>query len=455
MDYSNNMEETIKRRIYFERKFIYDKLVVLFLIWTVLQEIVLGLTYQAISSVSFVKALLYAKDVAMVLLFAYAVIFRIKNKRSKYFKLMVFYFVWILFEFFYGVVVGKSEIGNAAASVRGFLLLPCFIVIGYSIKNKNYFSKKVVWFIESFLVFIAFVGIMEFALDYLVGTKEFWVNTIGIGKYLNEIKGQSIDRFYEGLPGNFYGYNNGVFFAQKRLVSLWAGPLTAGYVLLIPFLYFLIKVLNCKKSYLKFIVCTLAVVLTYTRAIILFAGIAAFILIVFYKKYYKSLYLIIPLGIVFVVWKFNSIMSYLYDGSTMGHISAIKDSIKQVSLFGSGFGTFGSYGNIGTESTYLSCMGQMGIIGLVMYLVLNWWLLKRLRQIYKSTKNNFALALYIAQIVYLFTGLISEQLIASTTISPFYIIAGSFIARYPVVKKAVVVKKESAQIGAKQVEAVC
>jgi len=428
------MEAVVKKQSVKNRKFIYDKLVVLFLIWTVFQDIGLSLLYRFIPSIPFVKFLLYAKDIAMVLLFAYSVIFKWKHKESKYFKIMVFYFFWVLFAFFIGVYVNKASVANAAASARGFILLACFVTIGYFISDKKTFKKKVIWFLDKFLIFVALIGILEFVLDAVVGTKGFWLNTVGFTDYMVDIKGQE-GRLVDGLPGNFYGSYGGEFFSQKRLVSLWGGPLTAGYVLLLPFMYYFIRVLNGKKGYLKLFICVVSLILTYTRAIILLAGLAAFILIVFYKKHYKLLAVLIPIGIIFFVWKFDSIFTYIYDGSTRGHILAIVNSLKHISFFGSGFGSVGIYSDVGTESTYISCVGQMGIIGLILYLVLNWFLLRTLRRIYITTKDSFALTLYVIQIIYLFTGLISEQLIASTTISPFYIISGSFIANFKFVKK--------------------
>lgn len=424
--------ETNKRS---NKKYLYDKFVVGFLIWSVLQDIVLGFLYTIIPSITFIKVLFYAKDVMMVLLFLYALFFRIKNKHNKYFYWMAFYLFWVFLQFVVGII-NHASLLDAMASLRGFILLPCFFVIGYSAKNTIYMSYKTKKFISRFLIFIAIIGICEFAVDTLLfSTKDFWRNTIGFTNYMTDIKGQG-DRLVYGLPGNFYGHYGGDFFSQKRLVSLWGGPLTAGYVLMMPVIYYLIEVINNKKGWICLTVSTVALILTYTRAMIVLCVFMAFMLVIFYKKKFKLLLIIIPLGIFVVVWKFNAISKYLFDGSTYGHIISVINSLKQVSLFGTGFGTFGIYSTVGTESSYISCLGQMGIIGLFLYLGLNLYLAKRLRILYLATKDNLALALYVMQLIYILSGFISEQLNASTTMLPFYIISGFYVAeKSPLLRK--------------------
>ena len=422
------MEATLTNKKINKCIYWFDRFAFLFLIWSVLQDIVLGFLYTFIPSEPFIKVLFYLKDIMMVLMFIYAVL-RLTRKNNKYFKIMVFYFLWVFFEFLFGVLVNKASIMDAAASTRGFILLPCFFLIGYSIKNKDYFTKKFTWFLEKFLIFVAIVGIVEFLLDLVIGTKGFWLNTVGFTAYMTDIKGQA-DRLVFGLPGNFYGSYGGAFFSQKRLVSFWGGPLTAGYVLMMPLMYYLIKVLNEKKGWIKLIISAVAIILTYTRAMILLCAIMAFFLIVFYKKNYRLLLIVIPIGIVFIGWKWSSIVAYLYDGSTYGHIISVVNSFKQISLFGTGFGTFGIYSSVGTESTYLSCLGQTGILGFILYLMLNIYLARRLRILYLLKKDNLALALYVIQLIYMASGLISEQLTASTTMLPFYIMSGFYVGKY-------------------------
>lgn len=422
------MEQVLTCVNHKQRVYHFDRLVMLFLIWTVLQDIVLSVLYRLIPSASFIQILFYLKDIMMVLLFAYG-FFKIKHQNNKYFKALVFYLIWVVFEFLIGITLSKTGIANAAAAARGFVLLPCFFVIGYTIKNKDYFMKKVDSFLCRFLLVVALIGIAEYIIDIRMGTKDFWTTTIGFTNYFTDIKGQG-DMLYLGLPGNFYGYQNGEFFAQKRLVSLWGGPLTAGYVLLIPLIYHFMKIINEKKGFIKFAIYMAAVILTYTRAIIIISIFVMLIMIIFYKKHYRLLLIIIPAIGVFVGIKFNAIIDFLYDGSTMGHINNVVNSFKQVNVLGTGFGTFGGRSSIGTENTYLTCLGQTGILGLILYVLLNYYLAKRLRIIYLLKKDNLILALYVVQICYLITGFISEQLTASTTMAPFYIISGFYVAKY-------------------------
>ena len=422
------METYLKEIKKQNQSFVYDKFVVMFLIWSVIQDFLLGFLYTLIPYIPLFKVLFYSKDIMMVALFLYALFFRLNNRNNKYYRLLMIYLIWIFIMFVVGITSG-SPLLNAAASVRGFMLLPCYFVIGFSIKNKERFSKKAKGFIETFLTIVAIIGILEYVLDLLIGTKGFWIHTIGIGNFITDIKNQG-DRLVSGLPGNFYGYSNGVFFTQKRLVSLWGGPLTAGYVLMIPFVYFLIQIINEKRGFIKFLINATAIVLTYTRAMILLCALIAFILIVFYKKKYKLLLIVIPVAATIIAWKYDRIITFLFDGSTTGHISNVITSLKHINILGLGFGQFGGYSSIGTESTYLSCLGQMGILGLVLYLLMNIYLAKKLRIIYLMNKDNLALTLYLAQVIYLLSGFISEQLLAATTMMPFYIISGSYIGYY-------------------------
>lgn len=406
----------------------FDRLVMLFLVWSVLQDFVLSFLYTLIPATGFIKFLFYLKDIMMIVLFIYGFT-RIKHRNNKYFKALVFYLIWVVFEFIIGITLGGASIFNVAAAARGFVLLPCFFVIGYTIKNKDYFMKKLTRFLGVFLLVVALIGIFEYVLDIMIGTKSFWTNTIGFTKYFTDIKDQG-DMLYMGLPGNFYGYSNGVFFSQKRLVSLWGGPLTSAYVLLLPLIYYFVKIINEHKGYIPFLIYFVAIILTYTRAIILISIFMILSLFIFYKRHYKLLLILIPAIGVFIGVRFNAIIDFLYDGSTIGHINNVVESFRQVNILGTGFGTFGGRSSIGTENTYLTCLGQTGILGLILYLALNLYLAKRLRIIYLLKKDNLALALYVVQLSYLITGFISEQLTASTTMMPFYIISGFYVAKY-------------------------
>ena len=421
------MEQVLTRLNKSQRTYHFDRLVMLFLVWSVLQDFVLSFLYTLIPATGFIKFLFYLKDIMMVLLFIYGFV-KIRHRNNKYFKALVFYLIWVVFEFIIGITLGNASIFSAAAAARGFVLLPCFFVIGYTIKNQDYFMKKVNRFLCVFLLIVALLGIFEYVLDVTMGTKSFWTNTIGFTKYFTDIKEQG-DMLYLGLPGNFYGYNNGVFFSQKRLVSLWGGPLTSAYVLLIPLIYYFVKIINEHKGYIPFAIYFVAIILTYTRAIILISIFMMLSLIIFYKRHYKLLLILIPAAGVFIGVKFNAIVDFLYDGSTIGHINNVVESFRQVNILGTGFGTFGGRSSIGTENTYLTCLGQTGILGLLLYLALNIYLAKRLRIIYLLKKDNLALALYVVQLSYLLTGLVSEQLTASTTMIPFYVISGFYVAK--------------------------
>ena len=116
------MEDMVRKEK--ESKIVYwfDRLAFILLIWSVFQDIVLGFLYTFIPSIGFINVLFYSKDVLMVLMFLYALL-RMPHKDNKYFKVMIFYFLWVAFIFFYSLLVQKTPLTSAAASLRGFIFL--------------------------------------------------------------------------------------------------------------------------------------------------------------------------------------------------------------------------------------------------------------------------------------------------------------------------------------------
>ena len=247
------------------------------------------------------------------------------------------------------------------------------------------------------------------------------------------------------MPGNFYGQYGGDFFSQKRLVGIWGGPLTAAYVLTIPcitFLLFSFVEMNKIKRieyFVKFIIVYIAIILTYTRAIIIPLTIIIIGICLFKSQRIRVLsLLLIPTLFIIIASKWNIVTKFLYDGSTIEHINQFTSSISQLSIFGKGIATFGVRTSVGTESAYISIVGQMGLIALLIYLYLFIYPFRKVkitRSINKSSNNCVSiksnifvdvmpLLLINMSAIYLITGLISEQLIAYTSICPFYILLG-------------------------------
>lgn len=419
-----------------KRKVVYNKLVFLLLYYCAFQEVMIPLIYCFTSSVLITNLFFYFKDILLIALFLKAVGTQRTKGKIRYVSLLYLMYIALiagitLFRVFWG---NQLSISSLLGATRNFILLPMLFCIGASIADSEDFRTKLEekWFYFIFLM--AIIGIVEYFLDLSIGTKNFWINTLGYTRYYTDIKLQTSRTMVMGLPGNFYGYGKGGYFSQKRLVGIWANPLTSAYSMLPATIYYFIKsttLLNTSKwtgknvkDLLRFVVLFVAVYLTHTRAIfLLFIAIVAVYVFRNIKRNVRLLFFIIVMGVGGLFFlDFADIIRYLYDGSTAGHILSFTTSIRSIKdpLFGSGIGSFGIYG-IGTESSYITLFGSMGIIGLIFYLTIF---------INGLTSANRVKGMIISQVVlysglaYLITGIISEQLFAFTSIAQFYILLG-------------------------------
>ncbi len=411
-----------------KRSRLYENLIIFLLYLTVFQDIALGIAYNFWGNQAVIKTLFFTKDVLMLLLFFWALF-----KRKFPVKILAFYAIYFLIIFIQTIVSIKNQIPifNILSSVRGWLLMPCLITIGYAIYNKKYFYKHLKRFIGPFMIIVSIFGLLDFFIDsYITSTLPFWKDFVGLGRFMEDIKGQET---LFGLPGNFYGQYGGEFFSQKRLVSFWGGPLTAGYILVIPVLYYFFKALNPygKHWSFKYLICfsivLLALICTFTRAIILPTLFVLILFVLLKGREDDKLFVIflIPIVLAVLVLKFDSIYAYIYDGSLIEHINQFTNSFSQVSLFGDGIATFGVHTSIGTESVYISSLGQNGIISLILFIIGNAFPLYLLLKPVKKYKRNLLFYVMIAVgALMLISGFISEQLIAYTSIAPYYIILG-------------------------------
>lgn len=418
---------------------LFDKSIWILLIWTVFQDFALGLIYHYTGSPAITKLIFHSKDVMMVLLYACCFV---RRKMTRFNVFVQFsYVILVILQMVPCILKGDYTVTTILASTRALLLLPAFYLIGYNIKEKERFRKNMQNKYLPFLAFAAFIGIIEYLADLVIGTKDFWLNVVQIGNFHADIKGQE-NLLFMGLPGNFYTYSSKGAFTLKRLVSFWGTPLTSGYCLLIPFLYFFFlwiyhrKKTNCpktkqRKTALGLIILFTAVLMTVTRAIIL-PVIAILIITLLYsqKKYGHNA--IVCFGIlacclvIILLTKFEQIFAYLYNGSTIMHIKILTNALNELSLLGKGITSFGTTESIGTESTYITVFGQLGILGLLLYLIMFIYPIYRCWKVYKknNSKDLLLITVTIAGIVYMLTGMISEQLLAYTTIAPFYIMLG-------------------------------
>lgn len=412
---------------------VYDFLCKFILVWVVLQDFILAIFYRVTGSVFATNILFYSKDICLILLLL-SVVF--SNRKINF--SIILYFAYVVVIAIFTMASGRPLI-NVAASFRGLILLPAFFLIGKNINNKQQFHN---WLLKyyKFIIICCVLGIIEYFFDIFVGTKKFWTDFVRIGKFLSDIKKADYGVF-QGLPGNFYGSYGGAFFSQKRFVGIWVSPLTAAYSLAWVWLVLLCNYSKLNRKWkIGFLIISFALVLTFTRAVLIPLALVFFIYLC-KGKYKATIMLFIPLITLYVLLHKNSILSFFYDGSTIGHIIGIIEPIRNhaLTLFGNGIGTFGAASALtnnlgvvgqGTESFFLSTTGQIGIVGLLLFLVVFFKACNALWLNYQRSNNKFYhkifLAFLVSSIVYFATGFVSEQLSAFTAIAPFYILLGFY-----------------------------
>lgn len=421
-------------------KNLYDILVCILLVWCALQDFVLCVILRFTGATLIVKLLFHSKDVILLVLFITVLL---KNKiPAKFITCCLIYFAVIIIQAFVGMSNGDLEFKALLSSIRGLILLPTLTLIGYGIRNKEYFwifIKKYYYF----LVILAIIGLIEFVADITVGTRTFWMDILKLDNYYISIKGGSAV-LENGTPGNWYTDIGAGYRTQKRVISIWAAPLTAGFVLLMPCMYYTIeyfkrrKVFSLKTSknqfklYKGFIFTAVALILTFTRQTLLLYIFFAFIIFVYYRRGTNREMVIlgaivcVALGGV-LLWQ--KIIDYMYNGSTQIHIWRLQQAITQMTFWGRGIGSFGKgWSNaVVTESQYLTMMGQLGVITIIPYMVmLVSPIIYCLGAANKMDSNNKAIiySICFCGIIYVVAGLVSETVSAFTSIAQYYVLIG-------------------------------
>ena len=413
---------------------LYNRLIFFLLFYCAIQDFFIPVVYKVIGSSAIANFLFYQKDVLLIVLFAWS----LKRVSDKILRIGSLIYLMLVFVLLMLSAIGAFSVDTSLTSLlsntRMVILLPCLVCIGSAIKDRDGFLETLrnKWF--PFIVFLAIIGLIEYALDFLVGTKSYWTDTIGYTNYYVDIKKQASHMLF-GLPGNFYGnYGNG-YFSSKRLVGLWANPLTSAYSLLPCGIYYFIKaakVFEKKKieradisNFIRFLIVFLAIYFTHTRAILI--SLLLIIAIYIFTNVRRSPGLLVimivgGLGIVFAL-DFNEIQRFMVDGSTLAHIGAVTQTMNnlRISLFGHGIGSLGVGASLTTESSYLTLLGNVGIIGTLLYLIIY---LRGMKLAKYSQESDIGKLIRYCSFVYLITGLISEQLFAYTSIAQFFVLLG-------------------------------
>lgn len=410
---------------------LYDRLVLILLYWVSLQDFVLPLVYSLTGNLTLAKLLFYFKDVLLIVLFVVGIFKGRCRDRSEAF--LIIYFGYLVLMAGVGYLKG-IDLATLAGSLRSWILAPCLMVIGFNLSRSQGSFNKILKFFSRFFVFVAILGIIEYVTDvYITSTIPFWTDVVKIGDFITDVKGMGKTLVY-GLPGNFYGsYGNG-YFSTKTLVSIYGNHLTFAYLAAIPCFYYFYSVLYRKKRrpFVQFAIVYVSLLLSYTRIIIFMVTLIMVAMAIVKSGRFRTFAIAaLPVFAVVLMMNINRLISYVVDGSTIGHIASILGALESISPLGNGIATFGIWGGVGTESTYLSCLGQLGLLGLLMYLICNFVPVASVASSFKFSQKKgpydfMALAVISASIVMLASGLISEQLGAYTSIAPFYVLLGYY-----------------------------
>lgn len=412
---------------------LYNRLIFFLLFYCAIQDFFIPVVYKVTGSSAIANFLFYQKDVLLIVLFAWS-LKRVSDKILRIGSLIYLMLVFVLLKLSaIGAFSVDTSLTSLLSNTRMVILLPCLVCIGSAIKDRDGFLETLrnKWF--PFIVFMAIIGLIEYALDFLVGTKSFWTDTIGYTNYYVDIKKQASHMLF-GLPGNFYGnYGNG-YFSSKRLVGLWANPLTSAYSLLPCGIYYFIKVAKVFgrkiekadiKNFVRFLIVFMAIYYTHTRAILI--SLLLIIAIYIFTNVRRSpgllaIMIIGGLGAVLAL-DYNEIQQFMVDGSTLAHIGAVTQTMDmlRISLFGHGIGSLGVNAALTTESSYLTLLGNVGIIGTLLYLTIY---LRGMRLAKYSRESDIGKLIRYCSFVYLITGFISEQLFAYTSIAQFFVLLG-------------------------------
>lgn len=166
----------------FKIKNIYDTLIWLLLIWCVFQDFVLSFFFKVTNNVLLTKIIFYSKDVLTFSLFISALSYLKISKKIAgcffaYYCIVIIQFIVTLIKYY-----DNYSMASVLSSIRGLILLLTMMVIGYAIRNKEIFIQNIKKY-YSFLVVIAFIGIIEYVADKAIGTKSFWMDFLKCRKF--------------------------------------------------------------------------------------------------------------------------------------------------------------------------------------------------------------------------------------------------------------------------------
>ena len=354
----------------------------------------------------------------------------------------------LIFTYIIGIISYSSlSLSNgldASIVIKSAVSLCLCFVISLSFINKsiiNIKSQELLFTLNAFAVANIAFGMYEMATN-------FWIE-IGYDHYLQNVKGIENSLIPDvGLPWNFYHYN----LEDRRLAGLLASPLALGPLLAviasINFVYF-VRTRNL-TYFVLLIIYLIGLYFTHTRAAMIGFVISSTLFLLNDHSGIRNatnrltLTAILLICISYALFEIILMSITLADGSTIGHILALKkniESIHTIILFGNGVGVQGAHAaNIG-QATYGGGEGAFFTLaysmGLPFAIILIFILILPVRHAYRNLHlvnslnlKTLIIATYFSVIGQLPTLIMNEQFFSFSGNFYFYLICAYAYAKF-------------------------
>jgi len=250
-----------------------------------LQNAILPMLYTGgFASIDLSKALLYFKEVLLLMLFAYAC-WRLIGRHAA-----VPNALWILMAFAgwcglratVGIIQG-DDFGNALRTVRSLFMPLEFFTIGVAAVYEGDVAKRFFRWLVPVSAALALIAVFLFAA---VGT-DFWVKYANIASYNIELKGEdAADQIEDsGVSATGGGRPEFEFISQLRAFGTYGDPIALGFALSFVVLLTMVMLPPIKHRYLYVTPMMLAVFASLTRSAWIFASLAALVILVRRRKF--------------------------------------------------------------------------------------------------------------------------------------------------------------------------
>lgn len=277
-----------------------------------------------------------------------------------------------------------------------------------------------------------------------VNHTEFWTQTLLYGHFLNQVKGivTGFDGYYV-LPFNFFGFEE-----TRRAGGLVAAPLAQGSLVAIGAMlgFAALQRRAFVPALLVLLVGMVGVWQSGTRGAMLFLLIALPLFLVLGGRGSAMLRNVVLLaGLAFAAWEtLYFVYSYsvnLEDGSTIGHLDALKTNLAdfdQVLLLGPGVGASGAAAADaglplagGGEGAIFAIAYQIGLPGMALFLAYYAVLLARILPLRHraDAAGDVALATFALAVGIVTTFISSDHILSLSGMGVFWITLGGCMAQ--------------------------